>query len=304
MLVEDIVDEVAMTDGVFGTSAFAAQRDRVPPQAGGEAAERARAVRRACLAVAAVAIAAAAVALVILPQRPAAVPPLNLAHQALAAWIIAETDTATVIDVPPDVRADLVRYGVAPQRLGPGGALVVTRGGPGPGGAVARFGEGPEALAVSRPEAPTQGETAVSAVWGQQLLGNPAVRVDDPARAVLRGGRADPRALLVLAVLAARGPVHVLDLPGVPAEDPALPRHQVVLAGLDAGGLAWINTYLRLAHLSPDTPNVDVTITAFDGRMFQLKGVGYGAVSTYQTVDPGTYTVQMRPSADRPRRRS
>ena len=34
------------------------------------------------------------------------------------------------------------------------------------------------------------------------------------------------------------------------------------------------------------------------GRIYQLKGVGYGAVSTYQTVDPGTYTVQMRPSAD------
>jgi Domain of unknown function (DUF4397) len=67
---------------------------------------------------------------------------------------------------------------------------------------------------------------------------------------------------------------------------------------LPATATAATGTYLRLAHLSPDTPNVDVTITAFDGRIYQLKGVGYGAVSTYQTVDPGTYTVQMRPSSD------
>ena len=72
----------------------------------------------------------------------------------------------------------------------------------------------------------------------------------------------------------------------------------VLAALLPATAAAATGTYLRLAHLSPDTPNVDVTITAFSGRIYQLKGVGYGAVSTYQPVDPGTYTVQMRPSAD------
>jgi len=67
---------------------------------------------------------------------------------------------------------------------------------------------------------------------------------------------------------------------------------------LPATAAAATGTYLRLAHLSPDTPNVDVTVTGFTGRTYQLTGVGYGAVSTYQTVDPGTYTVQMRASAD------
>ena len=153
--------------------------------------------------------------------------------------------------MPPDVRADLIRDGVAPQRLGPGGTLVVTRGGPGPGRPVARFGDGPDALAVSRTDPDSGREAAVSAAWGRQLLDNPAVRVEAPARAVLRDGQADPRALLVLAVLAAREPVHVLDLPAVSGEDPGLPRHQVVLSGLDAEALAWVR-----AQRPPFTPLV------------------------------------------------
>ena len=153
--------------------------------------------------------------------------------------------------MPPDVRADLVRDGVAPQRLGPGGALVVTRGGPGPGRPVARFGDGPEALAVSRTEPRHRARGG-----GQRRLGAAAPRQPGrarrrPARAVLRDGQADPRALLVLAVLAARDPVHVLDLPGVSGEDPTLPRHQVVLTGLDAEALAWVR-----AQRPPFTPLV------------------------------------------------
>jgi uncharacterized protein DUF4397 len=53
-------------------------------------------------------------------------------------------------------------------------------------------------------------------------------------------------------------------------------------------------TYLRLAHLSPDTPTVDVLVTSFTGRTTSLKGVSYGDVSSYQRIEPGTYTVQMR----------
>ena len=101
-----------------------------------------------------------------------------------------------------------------------------------------RFGDGSDVLAVSRPGAGAAGEAAAAAAWGRQLLANPAVIAEDPAVAVLLGGQADPRALMVLAALAARGPVHVLDLSGAAAEDPALPRHQVVLTGLDARGLA------------------------------------------------------------------
>ena len=54
--------------------------------------------------------------------------------------------------------------------------------------------------------------------------------------------------------------------------------------------------YLRLAHLSPDTPNVDVYVAsvADASRNFIAKGVGYGAISDYRLVQPDTYTVSMR----------
>jgi hypothetical protein len=54
--------------------------------------------------------------------------------------------------------------------------------------------------------------------------------------------------------------------------------------------------YLRLAHLSPDTPAVDVYVdsVADPDVGIVLEGVGYGGVSDYQTVPPGSYTVAMR----------
>lgn len=56
--------------------------------------------------------------------------------------------------------------------------------------------------------------------------------------------------------------------------------------------------YLRLAHLSPDTPAVDVYVVnaADPADTTVLRGVGYGSVSDYQAVDGGSYTVSMRPS--------
>jgi uncharacterized protein DUF4397 len=53
---------------------------------------------------------------------------------------------------------------------------------------------------------------------------------------------------------------------------------------------------LRLAHLSPDTPAVDVYVDSVAdpaaGQVFP--GVGYGTVSEYQSVPPGTYAISMR----------
>lgn len=60
--------------------------------------------------------------------------------------------------------------------------------------------------------------------------------------------------------------------------------------------------YLRLAHLSPDTPAVDVTVTTF-GRpdwSIKLNGVGYGDMSGYQRIEAGTYTISMRPAGADP----
>ncbi|MCI0685967.1 MAG: DUF4397 domain-containing protein [Sporichthyaceae bacterium] len=54
--------------------------------------------------------------------------------------------------------------------------------------------------------------------------------------------------------------------------------------------------WVRLAHLSPDTPSVDVYLYDFgdpDARIV-LEHVGYGALSPYQRLDPGRYTVAMR----------
>lgn len=54
--------------------------------------------------------------------------------------------------------------------------------------------------------------------------------------------------------------------------------------------------YLRLAHLSPDTPSVDVYVSgvADPSLSFVLPGVGYGAVSPYKAVPAGSYVVSMR----------
>jgi hypothetical protein len=84
------------------------------------------------------------------------------------------------------------------------------------------------------------------------------------------------RALGVLAVvLAVVGLVGALGLPVARAAD---------------GGL------LRVAHLSPDTPAVDVSVAAESDPAtgIALAGLGYGTVSDYRNLPPGTYTVSMR----------
>ena len=56
---------------------------------------------------------------------------------------------------------------------------------------------------------------------------------------------------------------------------------------------------LRLAHLSPDTPAVDVYVDSVadpgDGTaLITVPGVGYGTISDYQDVPEGVYTVSLR----------
>jgi hypothetical protein len=54
--------------------------------------------------------------------------------------------------------------------------------------------------------------------------------------------------------------------------------------------------YVRLAHLSPDTPAVDVYLSSVTGAIQQQKfpAVAYGVVSKYLALPPGTYAVSMR----------
>lgn len=69
-----------------------------------------------------------------------------------------------------------------------------------------------------------------------------------------------------------------------------------------SGDVAPAQGYVRLAHLSPDTPAVDVYLYSGKGSLDRkhqrlvLKHVGYGALSPYQRLDGGTYTVAMRPA--------
>jgi hypothetical protein len=60
--------------------------------------------------------------------------------------------------------------------------------------------------------------------------------------------------------------------------------------------------FVRLAHLSPDTPSVDVYLNALSFKMKQqvFYGVAYGTVSAYEMVPPGSYTVAMRLSGAKP----
>ena len=65
-------------------------------------------------------------------------------------------------------------------------------------------------------------------------------------------------------------------------------------ASAKASGSGW----LRLAHLSPDTPSVNVALTSFgDSKtMVRLADVGYGDVSSYQKVPAGRYVATMTPA--------
>jgi Domain of unknown function (DUF4397) len=79
----------------------------------------------------------------------------------------------------------------------------------------------------------------------------------------------------------------------------------LAVAVLVAVGLSTVNAapaaaagvgYVRLAHLSPDTPEVDVYLSSVSASVAPKKfpGVGYGVVSDYLTLPAGTYAVAMR----------
>jgi hypothetical protein len=58
--------------------------------------------------------------------------------------------------------------------------------------------------------------------------------------------------------------------------------------------------WVRLAHLSPDTKAVNITLSSLSGdvTLFKLKNVGYGAVSNYMRLPQGTYALAMVPSSN------
>lgn len=66
-------------------------------------------------------------------------------------------------------------------------------------------------------------------------------------------------------------------------------------AAADAATTGWV----RIAHLSPDTKAVDITLSSLSGAktpLFKLSNVGYGAVSEYMKLPEGTYALAMVPA--------
>ena len=79
----------------------------------------------------------------------------------------------------------------------------------------------------------------------------------------------------------------------------------VMSAGLLSAVPAWAAPgagWGRLAHLSPNTPPVDVYLYSFGdpSARLVLRHVSYGTVSPYREVPAGDYTVSMRAAGASP----
>jgi hypothetical protein len=82
----------------------------------------------------------------------------------------------------------------------------------------------------------------------------------------------------------------------------------MLLASLGGAAPAWASPgtgWVRLAHLSPNTPAVDVYLYSFGDSHARLvlPHVSYGTVSPYQELPAGEYTVSMRPAGASPAQR-
>ncbi|MCW2541177.1 MAG: hypothetical protein JWN95_2902 [Frankiales bacterium] len=71
----------------------------------------------------------------------------------------------------------------------------------------------------------------------------------------------------------------------------------LIVPTTSAGGATPAPALVRAAHFSPDTPGVDVYLTAFSGGTTRVwvPNAEYGQVSPYKRVQPGLYVVAMRP---------
>lgn len=69
-----------------------------------------------------------------------------------------------------------------------------------------------------------------------------------------------------------------------------------VLPSSPVGAQEGADAHIRLAHFSPDTPEMDVYVTGADGTETRvLEGLGYGEVSDYAALPAGSYTFLLRP---------
>ncbi len=209
-----------------------------------------------------------------------------LPHAALAAWIQAPGAGHGTVSVPAQLWGDLVRDGVAPDRL--------ARAGSAPAGTaewtvevgdtdaaedpVARFGTGPTALVVLRSAhaaelelaAEAEGAARVTArqqaaatalvarqAFGGSLAGNPRLEGPDEVLTALRDGSVDDRVLGALAALTADHDLSLAAGPGWTAPDAAQElRHDIGITSFDdrptRSPLVAAELRDRLADLPPD----------------------------------------------------
>jgi Domain of unknown function (DUF4397) len=91
-----------------------------------------------------------------------------------------------------------------------------------------------------------------------------------------------------------------MKLPGITRRLVMLLAASALLLGLPAATSAYASSaatgWIRLAHLSPNTPAVDVYLYSFGNSNAQivLHHVAYGTVSPYESVAAGDYSVAMR----------
>jgi Domain of unknown function (DUF4397) len=91
-----------------------------------------------------------------------------------------------------------------------------------------------------------------------------------------------------------------MKLPGITRRLVMLLAASALLLGLPAAASAHASSanrgWIRLAHLSPNTPAVDVYLYSFGNSNAQivLHHVAYGTVSPYESVAAGDYSVAMR----------
>ena len=91
-----------------------------------------------------------------------------------------------------------------------------------------------------------------------------------------------------------------MKLPGITRRLIMLLAASALLLGLPAAASAHASSgttgWIRLAHLSPNTPAVDVYLYSFGNSNAQivLHHVAYGTVSPYESVAAGDYSVAMR----------
>ncbi|WP_448623695.1 hypothetical protein [Geodermatophilus sp. URMC 64] len=183
----------------------------------------------------------------------------GLPHAALAAWLTGPSAPAGALAVPAGLWGDLVRDGVPADRLVRDGGrsddvdLLVRTGQEASAGALATFGSGDTTLAVV-PAPPSDADRRMAAAEaraaaaeqadaragvaerqsvGSLLVDAPRLAAPAEVRALLRDGRVDSRVLVVLGELVRQHQVTVSDLPPAAGEDPALPRHRVVVTRWD-----------------------------------------------------------------------